>query len=220
MKAMELLFIDDHPMILKGYKSTLERCKKYDIKVHTKTSIEDAYSYIVEENEKDKFDIIFYDISMPESEKYNIRNGVDLAIKVKQKIQHPKTVFLTMISDFFQIENILLNVKPEGILIKNDITKEALILAIVEVMTSPPSYSRSILSITKRPLGPRQSIDKVDQNILYHISKGLNTKEISNTVFLSISTIEKRKKRIKELFEIEQKSDLGLIDEGKKRGFL
>ncbi len=220
MKTLEVLFIDDHPMILEGYKTTLERCDKYKVNVHIKTSIDDAYRYIIEDNPTDKFDVIFYDISMPESVEYNIKNGIQLAIEVKKKIQHPKTVFLTMINDQFQIDNIINDINPEGILVKNDISPNTLISSFIEIVTSPPCYSSSILSKTKRTFSLKSSIDKTDQAILYYISKGKTTKNLKDVVNLSISTIEKRKRRIKILFGVEKESDFALIEEAKNRGFL
>jgi len=220
MKTLEVLFIDDHPMILEGYKTTLERCDKYKVHVHIKTSIDDAYRYIIEDNPTDKFDVIFYDISMSESVEYNIKNGIQLAIEVKKKTQHPKIVFLTTINDQFQIDNIIHDIDPEGILIKNDISPNTLISSFIEIVTSPPCYSSSILSKIKRTFSLKSSIDQIDQSILYHISKGVITKNIGDVIYLSHSTVEKRKKRIKELFEVENESDFALIEEAKKRGFL
>lgn len=220
MKSIEVLFIDDHPMILEGYKTTLEECDRYKINVHIKTSIDEAYSYILKENKENKFDVIFYDISMPESQNLNMKNGLELAIEINRKTQYPKTVFLTMINEHFQVENIMRELNPDGILIKNDINPNMLEQSLIEIVTSPPSYSHSILSKIKKVFSIKQGIDKIDQSILYYLSKGVVTRDIGEVVCLSLSAVEKRKRRLKELFQVEQKSDFKLVEESKKRGFL
>jgi len=221
MKTLEILFIDDHPMILEGYESTLKTCEEYKVNVHIQTTLTNAYEYIVKHNKLEKFDLIIFDVGMSEeSTKYSLRSGIDLAIEIDKITKHPRLAFLTMIDDQFQIDRIIKDINPSGILFKNDIGPKTLKSSIIEIMSNPPCYSPSIKSKIRAKSNFKLDIDEVDQSILYHISKGVITKNIGDVIYLSHSTVEKRKKRIKELFEVENESDFALIEEAKKRGFL
>lgn len=221
MKTLEILFIDDHPMILEGYKSTLEACEEYTVNVHIQTTLTSAYEYIVKYNSLDKFDLIIFDIGMKEeSIEYNLKSGVDLASAISKITNHPQLAFLTMIDDQFKIDRIIKDICPDGILFKNDISPKTLKSSISEILNNPPCYSPTIKSKIRTKLKSKLEIDDIDQSILYNISKGIITKNIGGVINLSNSAVEKRKRRIKALFEIENESDFSLIEEAKKRGFL
>ena len=222
MQTLEILFIDDHPMILEGYTLTLQNCKNFKVNVHSKTTLDDAYDYIVNENDLDKFDIIFFDISMDDSEKYGLINGVDLASRVKQATNHPKLAFLTMIKDQLLIESIIKDINPDGILIKSEISPKVLKESISEIINNPPCFSPSIKEKIRSKINSDISLDKTDTLILDRLNKGDLTKNLyfNEDIGLTQRAIEKRKRKIKILFGVEQKSDIGLIEEAKKRGFL
>lgn len=63
-------------------------------------------------------------------------------------------------------------------------------------------------------------IDQFDKLILFHISKGTKTKDITQYVPISLHAIEQRKINLKELFKIEDGSDVDLIKEAKIRGII
>lgn len=220
MQTLEILFIDDHPMILEGYRLTLQNCTNFKVNVHTKSCIDDAYEYIVKENELDKFDIIFFDISMSNSVKYNIANGVKLAELIKDATQHPKLAFITMLTDQILMDNIIKDINPDGILIKSEISPKTLKISISEIMSSPPCYSPSIKDKIRSKNYSSILLDEKDCEILNLLNKGVLTKNLHSTIPITQRAIEKRKRKIKILFGVEHKSDIGLIEEAKKRGFL
>ncbi len=62
-------------------------------------------------------------------------------------------------------------------------------------------------------------LDDVDRNILYHLSKGVMTKDLKQFISLSIAGIEKRKRHLKQIFEIDG-GDIMLVDKAKELGFI
>ena len=222
MKTLEILFIDDHPMIVQGYELTLQNWKRHKVNIHTQTNLDDAYDYIINENSLDKFDIIFFDISMSDSVKYNITNGVKLASMVKEKTSHPKLAFLTMIDDQILIDTIIKDINPDGILIKLEVGPKELKNSVIEILNTPPCYSPSIKEKIRSKINSNIFLDDKDKLILHCLNKGDLTKNlhINDGINLTQRAIEKRKRKIKILFGVENKSDIGLIEEAKKRGFL
>lgn len=63
-------------------------------------------------------------------------------------------------------------------------------------------------------------LDNIDRSILYHISKGVKTKNLVSIVNLSLPAIEKRKRNIKEAIGVNQGGDLVLVEKAREIGFL
>ncbi len=55
---------------------------------------------------------------------------------------------------------------------------------------------------------------------MFHISKGVQTKDLSGIVNLSLAAIEKRKRNIKGMIGVGQGGDLVLIEKARELGFL
>jgi hypothetical protein len=63
-------------------------------------------------------------------------------------------------------------------------------------------------------------IDQFDEQILFHISKGTKTSEMTQYIPISLSAIERRKINLKELLKVEDGSDVDLVREAKNKGLL
>lgn len=213
-KSLNILFVDDHDMILEGYKISLRNCKEYSLNVSVSNSIDNAHKLLQTEN----FDIAFFDLSMPSSDKLGISNGQELACEAKKLSPKTKIAFLTMHDDLFLFQQLIKNIDPDAILIKSEINSTTLKNALKEIVEHPPYYSKTVKQ--KIRSSSKHKLDFFDTEIIYHLSQGVLTKNLHNNIKLSQRSIETRKKRLKELFGIENSSDYGLIKEAKNRGFL
>ena len=63
-------------------------------------------------------------------------------------------------------------------------------------------------------------LDDIDRNILFHLSKGIKTKNLTEHIPLSLAAIEKRKRHLKEVFDVEKKGDESLLEQARNTGFL
>ena len=63
-------------------------------------------------------------------------------------------------------------------------------------------------------------IDKIDRQILYELSIGTRMKDLPKIVPLSIAGIEKRKRILKEVFDVEDQGDKALIMKARELGFI
>jgi hypothetical protein len=62
-------------------------------------------------------------------------------------------------------------------------------------------------------------IDDIDRKILYEISIGTKLKDMKN-VLLSVHSIVKRKRALKQIFDVEDSDDSKLISVAKEKGFI
>ena len=214
--------VDDHPMIIEGYKNTLlEKFKKpVDCTIDTASNCDEALALIKKNTTKKPYDLALIDIKLPASEDGTVTSGEDLAIQFKQAYPKAKVIVSTMHNEDSRIHNILQTVNPEGFLIKSDLSSTELVRAFEEIMDGKTYYSTTVTNHFRKMMNNNFSLDTVNLQILYHLSRGVQTKNLGKYINLSLSAIEKRKNHIKELFDIKSSNDEKVIEEARKRGFV
>ena len=218
---LKIIFVDDHPMILEGYRISLNNCNEYNLKITTSDNIYEAYKIIeLQKEENTPFDIAFFDLSMPPSLELDINNGEQLALAVKKITPSTQVVFLTMHDDQYRINQIINEIEPDGIIIKSEVSSSTLKKALSQIIDSPPFYSKLLKEKLISSAKNGHSINKLDIEILYNLSQGVLMKNLHKHINLSQRSIEKRKRKIKKLFKVKEESDFAIIKEAKDRGFL
>ena len=218
-----VLLIDDHPIIADAYKSAFEFINaenedvEFDIKIVT--NCDDAIIAIEQASKKEGLDIVFLDISLPPSSDGKYLSGEDIGIRIKQVLPKCKIIVATTFNDNYRIQSILKNMNPDGFLIKNDVSPKELVSSIVEVLTNPPYYSKTVMKLFRNQLTNDFILDDIDRKILYELSLGTKLKNIEN-VPLSTSGILKRKRHLMQIFDLESSDDRGLIIMAKEKGFI
>lgn len=221
-ETIRILAVDDHEMIVLGYKYTLEAGNFGDTKVlvHTAPSFEAGKAEIESSARKSPYDIIMLDIQMfPESAKEE-RSGEDLGLLAKRITPTSKVVFLSSFSDSYRINNILKNVNPDGYMVKSEVDSQTLQAMVKTVLENPPYYTAAALQAIRRKMANEDQIDERDKKILYQLSIGTKTKDISSIVAAASTTVENRKRQLKIMLGVESGNDFALIEEARKRGFI
>ena len=219
---VKMLLVDDHPIILDGYRNILNSFNndELDLIIETASDCDEAFLKITNSQLTLPYDIIFLDISLPPSQHYPIYSGEDLGLKIRELLPNCKLVILTMYTENLRLFNIMKNLKPEGLLIKSDVTPKEFFAAFEKIITGDLYYSQTVNEFIRMHFSQDYIINALDREILYHLSKGVKTKDLPNIINLSLAAIEKRKRNIKEIFGIEEGGDLVLIDKAKEIGFL
>ena len=222
MKTLRILAIDDHEMTMLGYKFILERIvfDDYNIIVDTANTFELGKERIEESVNSFKYDIIFLDVQLFPPNEDQPHNGEDLGLLARKLAPESKIVYMSSFSDNYRINSILKSVDPDGYLVKTDIDPKTLEDAIKTIINGTPYYPAKVLAAIRKKMSTDIVLDEKDKKILYHLSIGTKTKDLENHVQLSSSSIENRKRHLKSLFGTENKNDLALILEAKKRGFI
>ncbi len=217
---MNILIVDDHPFIIQAYKNALEKFSQqgYDFTVTQANNCQSGYENI--EEAKSHFDVAFFDISMPEFAEKEIYSGEDLATFIKKVMPNCKVILLTMHTELLKINNIIKNINPNGLIIKNDLTFDELIFAFDKIINSEKYYSQTVIKLVGQVQYNNIELDAFDKQILFHLSKGVKTVDLPQYIPLSLSAIEKRKINIKDVLEVKADQDIDLINEAKIKGVI
>lgn len=222
-QTIRILMTDDHPMIIEGYQNTLIATKKenQDLIIDIANSCDESIKYMEKAvSLNNPYHILFMDISLPPSSDGKYTSGEDLAKYARTIMPKAKIVILTMFNEAYRIHNIVKTIDPEGFLIKSDLTSKELASAFQAVLSNPPFYSGTVNKIIRKTISTDIVLDEINRKIIYLLSQGVKTKSLSDHIDLSMSAIEKRKKYLKEVFEIEDGSDETLLFEARNKGFI
>jgi DNA-binding NarL/FixJ family response regulator len=216
-----ILIVDDHPFIIQGYKNAITRYNpnEFEFLIEEAKDCKSAYE-IITNSETKAFDIAFLDISMPTYEEKGMFSGEDLAKLLMEYMPKCKIILLTMYTELLKIKNLISAINPNGLVIKNDLTFDELLFGFDKVMKNEIYYSQSIQKMIDLAESEAIEIDVFDKQILFHISKGTKTTDITQYIPISLEAIEKRKQNLKDLLNIKEDSDLELVREAKNKGLL
>lgn len=220
---IKILMIDDHPMIIEGYQNTLLFTKKdnQELEIDIANNCDEAVSYMDKSLEEESpYDVLFVDISLPPSTDGSMSSGEDLAEYARKILPDAKIIILTMFNESFRIHNIIKTIDPEGFMIKSDLTSSELASAFQAVLSNPPFYSGTVNSHIRKTITSDIVIDDKNRKILHLLSQGVKTKNLATHLGISLSAIEKRKKQLREIFEVNDGQDETLLNEARKKGFV
>ena len=222
MKHINILMVDDHPIILEGYQNVLMALKEEDqtLGIDTANNCDTAVIMIERAANETPYDVCFFDISLPASEDGRYTSGEDLALLAKKLLPNAKIVILTMFNESFRIHNIIKEIEPDGFLIKSDLTSMELADAFHHIIKSPPYYSNTVNNYIKKTLASDVYVDEINRKILHLLSQGIKTRSLTEYIGLTTSAIEKRKKQLKLLFSVNDGKDETLLEEARERGYL
>lgn len=219
-QKINILIVDDHPFIIQGYKNAITRYNpnEYEFVISEAKDCKSAFELITNLDNL-VFDIAFLDISMPSYEDKELYSGEDLAKLVLQYMPDCKIVMLTMFTEFLKLKTLINNVNPKGLVIKNDLTFDELLIAFDKVIKGELYYSKSIMEMLSLHDNSIE-IDLFDKQILFHLSKGTKMKDIPQFVPISLNAIESRKANLKELLGVATGEDSDLVKAAKNKGLI
>ncbi|PJJ09116.1 DNA-binding NarL/FixJ family response regulator [Flavobacterium sp. 1] len=215
----EILIGDNLPIIVDGYinllsKNVFQENKPNFIKSH---NCEDAYNKI---KRQVNINLALLDASLPAYKDYNLNNGVDLALLIKEKFTDCKIIIITMKSEPLTLDRIIKKIKPEGLFSKNDITSESFPSIFKKITDGSIYQSKRVIESQRELFKKNINWDIYDNEILVLISQGVKTINLPNYIPLSMSAIEKRKANIKDQLLEGKGSDKDLVSKAKKIGLL
>ncbi len=217
---INVLIVDDHPFIIQAYRNAIDKYSQqgYEFTVTQASDCKSGYENIVDKS--NKFDIAMFDISMPEYAEKGIHSGEDLALLMNEKMPNCRIILLTMHAELLKINNIIKNINPSGLIIKNDITFDELIFALDKILHDENYYSQTVIKLVGQAQYNNIELDAFDKQILFHLSKGVESNDLPKYIPLSLSAVEKRKLNIREVLEVVGENDIDLINEAKKKGVI
>lgn len=222
IKKLKILMIDDHPIILEGYRKILldNRSDTLQMTIDTANSCDEANERIENSLNSKPYDIFFLDIELPPSVNRVFLSGEDIGIKIRKVFPSSRLAVLTMFVQNLRLLNIFKSLNPDAFMVKSDVSSKEFLHAFDNMLEGKTYSSQTIQDLMRKQVMNEYEITKTDQDILYHLSKGLKSKEIPNHVPISLASVEKRKKMMREAFKVEDVRDITLINKAKELGFL
>lgn len=208
-KKINVFICDDHLILIKGLKELINSDKRLFVSGYAQNT--DEVKEIVTTNSV-PIDVLLLDIKIQE------QCGIQLARWLKEKKNSIAILFLTMFEDVQNINNAI-EVGCSGYLPKN-IDAEELKLAIKTVANGinyfPASIYKSIAEqteISNASFHPINAIDKVqlserESEVLSLLLNGKNSKEIGESLFLSIHTVNTYRKNLFKKFNVKNVTSL------------
>lgn len=219
---INILIVDDHPFIIKGYENAITRFpnKKYEFTITTASDCKTGYETITNTTSETSFDIALLDISMPAYEEKNIQTGEDLAKLLNEVNSNCKIVLLTMHSERLKVEKIINEIDPLGLVIKNDLTYENMLLALDTVLKGERYYSVSVINFLNNLQKEQVYVDVFDRQILHFLNKGIKADDVALYIPISSSNVKTRIESMKELIGKKGCKNEELVSEAKENGMM
>ncbi|MBN2480303.1 MAG: response regulator transcription factor [Bacteroidales bacterium] len=204
MEQVSVVLVDDHKLFREGLMLLLRNLALVK-EIHEAGDGNEFLHYMMKQDAKP--DIVFMDIDMP-----NL-NGIEATRQALQLYPDLKIIALSMYSDEdYYTQMIEAGVK--GFILKNSGIQD-LELAIQYVMEGKNYFSQEILdSLLVNLNRNKQQVKKTDlsereEEVLYHICKGLSNQEIADKLFISKRTVDKHRENL--LFKTGSNNTAGLV---------
>ncbi|MGV8994702.1 MAG: response regulator [Flavobacterium sp.] len=222
MQEINILIVDDHPFIIEGYKHAINSYPQDGSKFVITEAKDCKTGYEAIMNAVDNpFDVALLDFSMPTYEAMNISTGEDLALLLRKEMPRCKIALLTMHTELLKISSIVENLKPNALIIKNDLTFDELLIAFSAVMSDEYYYSPTVKSSVKAVREDYSlDVDAFDKQILFHLSKGTAVIEIPRFVPLMSEAIQQRIENLSALLGSAPNDNPSLVKAAKGRGLV
>jgi DNA-binding NarL/FixJ family response regulator len=201
MKKLRVLLVDDHVMVLEGFKRLIEdQCEVVGMVEDGRTLLEVA--------PKLKPDIITMDISMP------WLNGLDAARRLKKEMPDVKIIFLTMHADVAYVREAFA-AGASGFLMKRSAGTE--LLQAIQAVSNGQYYItslitkdlvRSILEGASNVSPQRDVLTPRQREVLQLVAEGRAVKEIATILNVSAKTVDYHKGQIMEQLNLHTTAEL------------
>jgi DNA-binding NarL/FixJ family response regulator len=190
-----------------------------DVQIISAHSLYHAYSILLNP-ELSNLSLAILDFSMTEYLPYNLKTGGDIAQVIRLKFPAAKIIFISGLLNSLELESLIKNSEPEGIIEKADIEFRDLSTIFLKIIEGENFYSTSIQERIKENQSKYFFLDYLNLRIIQLISQGVTTKNLPKYLPISLSAIHKRKSKIKIMLNIENSSTEILINECKRLGLI
>lgn len=184
----------------------------HPIKTTVANNCKEAFEIISNPVLKTTFDFVLLDYSLPSYSERNINNGEDLGVMIREFMPKTKIIILTSLSAAVVLYNVHERVKPEGLIVKSDITATDLKDIFEKILGGQKYFSHTAKAATNNSLFEKGKLDAVDRQIIKYIAQGYQIKSIALKVMQTEDSIKKRKSKIHDILGVNEKGDEKLLE--------
>lgn len=198
-----VLLVDDHALILQGIKFIVDEIQGIG-EVCTASSGSEAIALM----KNKKFDVFLLDIELPDL------SGFDLLEIIRNKYPESRIIINTMHEETWIVKKVI-QMGVNGVILKSADTEE--IKSALECVLKGENYFCDEFNKIKRRLRLKgdtpdyQSLlTNREMDVLRAISLGMQTKEIAESLHVSVNTVESHRKSLFSKFEVRNAVELVL----------
>jgi two-component system nitrate/nitrite response regulator NarL len=197
MKKINILIVDDHPMVLEGMKALLSNFDYITVS-GTATNAYDAMGML----KAQPVDIVIADINLPEV------SGIELTAKIKKEFPGIKVLAMSTFKERSYISQMIKN-GASGYLVKSA-SKEEIEAAILSANEGKLYLSLDINSIELNPeVAPDVPVvSRREKEVLQLIVDGLTNPQIAEKLFISLHTVDSHRKNLLAKFNVNNTASL------------
>ena len=220
-----VLIVEDERFTCQAYVNSLKDIAlenpKYQSHVTICTFYEQAKKKISESvQNRLPYDLAILDMRLPSKKGITKEYGKELAEDLRNSSLVTKLLVVTSLEDNHLFYTITRRFKPEGFMIKNEIEPNRFKLDLLLILQNKLAYSKSIIEFLRNEAGNDLPLDEIDREIIYQLSKGVPTKQLPDYVPLSLSGVERRKRRLFILFDLGESKNSLLILAARDKGII
>lgn len=197
-QKIQLLIVDDHPMVLEGLKAMLLQIDFVELTATATHAIE----AIAALKNNPTLDVALVDINLPEI------SGIELTAKIKKEFPEVKVIAMSTFNERSYVSQMILN-GAMGYLVKSasmETLSEAILSAYEGKMFISPevSFNRNEQKeVMKLPL-----LTSREKEVLTLIAEGMTNPQIAETLIISQHTVESHRKNLLAKFEVGNTASL------------
>lgn len=191
--SLKIILVDDHILVRQGMSALLRGEPNLEIAGEARNGIE-----AIDLCEKVKPDLVLMDIHMP------VMNGVECTRILRKTSPEIKILAVSLHNNTSYLMD-MMSAGAQGYVLKNA-GKEELLLAICKVSNGSyyisPELSLTVLEDYKSSFDYKSSSDVIiplsegEREILTLIAEGLTNTQMAQKLFISIRTVESRRKKL------------------------
>lgn len=207
---IQVLIIDDHQLVIDGIRSLLK--KEVDILCNGWANSGEAGLRKLQESE---YNVVLLDINMPEMD------GLKTCELILKQHSNTRVIALTMLGERSMIRA-MVKAGAKGYLLKN-VGQAELVRAIKRVYDGKSHYSEEIAEILLAPepkenILPFPKLSSREKQILQLIVDELTSTEISESLHISVNTVETHRRNI--MHKLGAKNIAGVVRISIENGLL
>ncbi|MDB2607067.1 response regulator transcription factor [Zobellia sp.] len=198
-KPIQILIVDDHPMVIEGLKTLLSDDHRVNVKTHFINGT-DTLSFL----EKDTADVILLDVNLPDI------NGVEMVTKI---LNIRATIGIIGLSTYSEpsIINQMIKNGVKGYLLKNA-TADELVNAIAQVDQGNFYFGSEVQKILADSVSQESNnlpkLTRREKHVLTLIAEGKTTNTIAEELFISPLTVETHRRNLMQKLEVSNAASL------------
>lgn len=197
MDKINVLVVDDHPMVLEGMRSMLSQISFVNLKGTVQTAFDAMAKLKLEE-----VDIVITDINMPEV------SGIELTMKIRKEFPLVKVIAMSTFKERSYISQMIQH-GASGYMVKSA-SREEIEEAILSVHEGKlyMSLDINLSAADKQEMNNLPVLSSREKEVLVLIADGLTNPQIASRLFISLHTVDSHRKNLLTKFQVNNTAGL------------